>query len=351
MKILYGIQGTGNGHISRGRMMARHFAAQGADITYLFSGRPREQYFDMQPFGDFLTRRGLTFITQGGRIRYLSTVMKNNVFELLSDIRNLDLSGYDLVITDFEPVSAWAGKRAGLPVIGIGHQYAFHHRIPIAGANPVATNIMRWFGPAQHAIGLHWHHFDQPILPPIIDPDIKRLPDAGHTLVYLPFEDQHKVAQMLNSIKDHRFIQYSPELTDAEQGNVSLRKTCHDGFKRDMASASRVICNAGFELVSECLALGLPILVKPLHGQMEQLSNALALEKLGYGRAIHTVEQACIERWIDSRTEVLQINYPDVAKALVTWVLSGQWEDKKSLINSLWNEKSTSPMTRLILPA
>ncbi|HCS28312.1 MAG TPA: glycosyltransferase, partial [Spongiibacteraceae bacterium] len=51
MRILYGVQGTGNGHISRARMMARHFTLRGSKVDYLFSGRDLGRYFDMQCFG------------------------------------------------------------------------------------------------------------------------------------------------------------------------------------------------------------------------------------------------------------------------------------------------------------
>jgi spore coat polysaccharide biosynthesis predicted glycosyltransferase SpsG len=34
MKILHGVQGTGNGHISRSRKMAAHLRARGAEVTY-----------------------------------------------------------------------------------------------------------------------------------------------------------------------------------------------------------------------------------------------------------------------------------------------------------------------------
>jgi uncharacterized protein (TIGR00661 family) len=45
-----------------------------------------------------------------------------------------------------------------------------------------------------------------------------------------------------------------------------------------------VICGAGFELAGESLQLGKKLLVKPLKGQFEQLSNALALEKASTGK-------------------------------------------------------------------
>ena len=45
MKILYGVQGTGNGHVTRARIMAKAFAAKGVEVDWVFSGRPREDFF------------------------------------------------------------------------------------------------------------------------------------------------------------------------------------------------------------------------------------------------------------------------------------------------------------------
>jgi uncharacterized protein (TIGR00661 family) len=56
-----------------------------------------------------------------------------------------------------------------------------------------------------------------------------------------------------------------------------------------------VISNAGFELASECLQLGKKILAKPLHVQMEQISNATALKQLGYGQTMTDIEPAVLE--------------------------------------------------------
>ena len=61
MKILYGIQGTGNGHITRARVMAKAFKQRNVEVDYLFSGRPADQYFDMDVFGDYRVFEGVTF--------------------------------------------------------------------------------------------------------------------------------------------------------------------------------------------------------------------------------------------------------------------------------------------------
>ena len=53
----------------------------------------------------------------------------------LRDARELDLTGYDLVVSDYEPVVSRAGRKQGRRVIGIGHQYAFGPDTPTAGAS------------------------------------------------------------------------------------------------------------------------------------------------------------------------------------------------------------------------
>ncbi len=110
MKIFYGVQGTGNGHIARARLMAKELYAAGIEVDFLFSGRPAEKYFDMEIFNDYQLRSGLTFNSHQGKVDYFKTAYQANLGAFIHDIKNLDLSGYDLVIPDFEPISAWAAK-------------------------------------------------------------------------------------------------------------------------------------------------------------------------------------------------------------------------------------------------
>lgn len=338
MRILFGIQGTGNGHISRARILAKYLAQQAVDVTYLLSGRDKDKLFDMGIFGDFLHRDGLTFATKNGKIDYLQTAKSNSLVQFYRDIRNLPVDDFDLIITDFEPVTAWAGKLSGKTTLGIGHQYAFGENTPLAGETMMAKWIMRNFAPASHAIGLHWHPYSENVLPPIIDIGLSAKPTEEHILVYLPFENQIEVANMLNQIPNQKFIQYSPELTDSEQKNVQLRATCHDGFKHDLTRAKAVICNSGFELISECLHLGLPILTKPLNGQMEQHSNALALEQLNYATIIKEVSTEGIDAWLNKRPSTDAKPLPDVAKDIAQWIADGTWQQHHQLGKALWQQ-------------
>ena len=98
MKILYGVQGTGNGHISRARQMAKHFKKQNADVTYLFSGRSKDKLFDMEIFGDFYHREGLTFVTESGSINYVQTALNNDFVTFARDIATLNLDQFDVIV-------------------------------------------------------------------------------------------------------------------------------------------------------------------------------------------------------------------------------------------------------------
>lgn len=338
MKILYGVQATGNGHITRARAMQRALARHDLEVTWLFSGRPRDKLFDMEAFGDFLVREGMTLKIRSGRMHYVATAFGANLPRLFADIHKLDLDAYDLIITDYEPVTAWAARWHGRECIGIGHQYAFRHRVPVAGNNPAAALVMRQFAPATQPLGLHWHHFDQPILPPIVDvlDPATVTPIDDLVLVYLPFENPAVVIDLLRTLPGHRFMVYGPAFHNADIGHIKTRKPCRQGFQLDLLRAGKVICNAGFELVSEALQLGKSILVRPVQGQTEQLSNALALEQLGLGRSMHRLDRDVITDWLASPPPAKPMHYPDVATAIAAWLASDRAEPIAQISQRLW---------------
>ena len=338
MKILYGVQGTGNGHITRARAMATELKKHPIDVTYVFSGRERDKLFDMDLFGEFRVFRGLTFSAGQGKISPLRTALNNNFPQLLSDIKHLDVDQYDLVLSDFEPVTAWAGWLRKKKVIGIGHQYAFRHAVPRQRASPLQRAILRYFAPASVALGLHWHHFKQPVLPPIA-PVEKQLCETarGQYLVYLPFEEPATIRQLLRNHPTYRFRIYHPEITPVKEDHLSWYRLGRRTFQDDLHRCEGVICNAGFELASEVLQLGKKLLVKPVTGQAEQHSNALALELLGYGHTMQTLDSRKLDNWLYTSTST-KIEYPDVAGAICQWVMAGAHGEIEELSANLWRK-------------
>ncbi|MFC6978938.1 glycosyltransferase family protein [Microbulbifer taiwanensis] len=222
MKILYGVQGTGNGHISRARAMAKALLDHPElEVQWLFSGREPDKLFSMEPFGDYWWREGLTFVHREGRINTLATARQLNVGRLLRDIRELPLDDFDLVISDFEPVTAWAARRRGKASLGLGHQYAFNFPIPAPRFNWMARGIMRAFAPVRSSLGMHWYHFGHPILPPIAQPHAQS-GDGDHILVYLPFEHHAPLLEELARVPE-QFIVYGAPINLPAADNIQLK--------------------------------------------------------------------------------------------------------------------------------
>jgi len=86
MRILYGVQGTGNGHISRCRSVAEALARKGVEVDYLLSGRPANGYFDMQAFGHYRAVPGLTFASRDGELALWQTLRQNQPRRFWQDL-------------------------------------------------------------------------------------------------------------------------------------------------------------------------------------------------------------------------------------------------------------------------
>jgi len=341
MKILYGVQATGNGHITRARALNKYLKEFNIETDFLFSGRDKDKFFDMDEFGDWRCHRGLTFVHEAGRLKIMRTIQSNSMGELIRDIRGLDLSSYDLVLSDFEPITAWAARTSRTPCLGIGHQYAFKYKVPRRGDTWVTKTVMNNFAPTSQGLGLHWHHFGQPILPPIAETHESGAPcDPNKIIVYLGFEEPSDVIDLLEPFEDHLFTFYGPFKQYESRGHIQLKPLSREGFKQDLATSSGVICNAGFELSSEALQLGKRLLVKPLMGQTEQLGNARALEELELAMTMETLDKSTVKDWL-TNWQAKKVVYPDVAKAIAKWISENKWQEKgalETLANQLWSQ-------------
>src|SRR5690606_21367903 len=119
MKILYAIQGTGNGHLSRARDIIPILQKKGT-VDILISGIQADIIL---PFPIKYRFYGLSFIFgKKGGVDILETLKKGDLKKLIMEIRQLPIEEYDLVINDFEPVSAWACFLRGKKCISLSHQ-------------------------------------------------------------------------------------------------------------------------------------------------------------------------------------------------------------------------------------
>jgi len=340
MHILYGIATTGNGHISRSRIIINALKKRGHSINVILSGREKKDLFDIDELAPYQIKKGFTFSMKKGQVQYLKTIINSNPFEFIADIKSIH-NTYDLVITDFDPISAYAAKKYKIPCMGIGHQYSFYKDIPM-------TNKMRFssmffpkiYAPVNFSIPFHFHHFNQSILPPFIDPLLHDRKDKeiekDHILVYLPWENLNDTITTLKTVSK-KFIIYTNVKYIQKIENITLKPFSNKHFKYDLLTCRSLITNAGFQLTSEALFLGKPILCKPVKGQPEQEHNAKILHDLGYATVSQEINTAMIKDWLH-KSKNIKIDFSNPIGVIVD-IIENREKDFSNEIKRLWKIK------------
>src|SRR6185436_5861959 len=121
MKILYAIQGTGNGHLSRAVDIIPELKKFG-QLDLFVSGAQAEVKL---PYPVKYKSKGLSFyFGKSGGINFYKTFQKNSSKDVIREISQFPVEKYDLIVNDFEPISAWAARKREVPIIGLSHQSA-----------------------------------------------------------------------------------------------------------------------------------------------------------------------------------------------------------------------------------
>ncbi len=313
MKILYAIQGTGNGHIARAFDVIPQLQRHG-QVDLLVSGTQ----CDIQlPWEVKYRLYGLSFIFgQKGGVDTKKTLRKLRPFQLLKEIYSVPVHKYDLVINDFEPVTAWACKLRNVKCIGLSHQSAvLHPQAP----KPTHTDtfgkvILKYYAPISKAQGFHFQNIDNQISTPVIRNDIRQatITKNPHYTVYLPSYSDAKIIRNLALFPDIEWQVFSKHTDQSyTEGNVHITPVNKERFTQSLVSGSGVVCNAGFETPAEALFLGKKLCVIPMKGQYEQHCNAAFLEAMGVTRLnSFTRDTDRIRQWLDTN-HAIQIKYPD----------------------------------------
>lgn len=320
MKILFGIQGTGNGHIIHSREILKYLVKK-AEVDVLISGLHHEVNlgFDIKYNMDGL---GFIFGKKGG-IDYWKSIRSLNPHKLVSDIYNLPVDRYDLVISDFEPITAWACKLKKKPYFCISHQASLlSAKVP----RPIHKNrfqqfVMQWYAPGNNLIGLHFKEYDDFITTPIIREEVRHsdITNNGHYTVYLPSYDERYIVEILKKV-DVPWEIFSKHYKGEPftEGNVTVRKVENGSFVQSLSSCQGLLCNAGFDTPAEALYLGKKLMVIPMKRQYEQECNAEALKGLGIPVVDKIDEDFSnhLSDWINS-SFVYKANYEDNVPQIV----------------------------------
>jgi len=326
MKVLYAVQGTGNGHIARAMEILPALRKR-VQVDVLLSGMHSE--IDLGcPVKFRLKGLGFKFGRKGG-VDYFNTWWHGDIPQFLQEIRQLDLSDYDLVINDFEPVSAWAARQQHVPCVGLSNQCSLlHTRIPKPTGKKYrfSRSVLRHYAPIDAAYGLFYESVDSMIYTPVVRQGIRQMKrsDGGHYVVYLPSFKDSKIIEALLNFPEVCWKVYGKHTREAYRwGNIEVSPVNQTAFELDLASCRGVICAAGFATTSEVLFLGKKLLVIPMKRQFEQACNVLALAKYGVPsvKNLKPKSLATLARWLASSATV-EVRYPENTQRIVDQILS-----------------------------
>jgi len=320
MKILYAIQGTGNGHVSRARDIIPILQKKG-ELDILVSGIQADVAL---PYNIKYKFKGLSFIFgKKGGIDLFDTFKKCDLGNLIREIKSLPVDEYDLIISDFEPVSTWACKRKKKACIGLSHQSAvINPNAPKPKTFDLIGNlVLRYYAPFTKAYGFHFESYDENIFTPVIRNQIRTAnPKKNpHYTVYLPAYGDETLIRILSEIPQVNwevFSKHSKVLY--KEKNVQIHPIENEKFITSIVNCTGILCGAGFESPAEALYLKKKLMVIPMKGQYEQQCNAAALHKLGVP-VIKTLKIDYlnqIKKWVELPQNI-NINYPDITEEII----------------------------------
>lgn len=316
-KIIYGVAGEGFGHSSRSHLTGQRLIDAGHDV--MFAGSQKSLTYLKQYYGDRVKEVfGLSFAYEDGYVDPIETVKKNLRKLPTAYKQNEELfTNYfkpfdpDLVISDFEPFSAWWAWRNKVPFISIDHE----HMLTLCKLEHKARD---WFSRITASVVTESYYvgavayiiinffktplkIDAAILaPPVIRPAVAELKatEGEYILLYSTTgKGRESLIETLSSFTDRKFYIYGFNESDKIK-NCVFKERSTDGFLNDLAGCAGVIASAGFSLISECMHLRKKMLLLPLAGQYEQMINAHYIEKLDLGIGCEKLDERVLRKFI-----------------------------------------------------
>jgi len=316
-RILYAASGDGYGHAVRAHSVGLGLLSRGHEVRFLSSGKGRDylrRQFDGRVHGVF----GLNTVYIEGRAEPLRTVLQNArkaltglrpsnraVRELLQTFRP------DLVITDFEPFSAFWAMRLGIPYVSLDNQHLLTHcRIdhPPGFARDLLAaycTIRLYFASARRYLITSFikapiRYHPTTLVDPILRPKVYATPvrSGDFLLAYKGAGGSNDGMRAELERFDRVPIRAYGFGVTGRRGHIEHKPIDSDEFVEDLSSCAGVIASAGHSLVGECLHFRKPMLLIPIAQQYEQVLNARSIERMGAGRSVDRLTAAAMDEFL-----------------------------------------------------
>jgi len=323
MKILYAVQATGNGHISRAMELLPYLNEYGETDIFL-SGANSSLNLN---FPIKYRSKGLSlFYTCKGKLDYTKTAFALSPLRLRQEVKDLPVEKYDLILNDFECITAMACATKKIPSVNFGHQASFYsaNTPRPKEKSKMGEWILKNYARASFYIGLHFKQYDDFIFPPVIKKEINKAQPADKDFfaVYLPSYCENVMEKYFHPLAPHRFHIFSWQTKNIKRsGNITFMPVDKTLFNEALINCTGIITGAGFETPAEALKLEKKLMVIPIRGQYEQQCNAAALEQMGIKKLDKLDDDFTdhFTEWVESKS--IKINYDHSTEEIVAKVM------------------------------
>ena len=318
-KILFGVAGEGFGHSSRSELLGQRLIDAGHEVIFAASQKSLE-YLDRSFPGKVYPVFGLCIVYTKGGVCPVQTVLTNfmnlgkgmlinrKLFKMAKEFKP------DIVISDFEPFSAWWATFKGIPCVSVNHEHIltkcnYEHKWARFLERWMARTVTRGYHTFAKAYVV-LNFFKVPtkckktiVVPPVVrDAVLQFEPNnsGDHIIVYSTDTGKKRRRQlidMFSKFPDQHFMMYGFR-KDMRINNVTLKPVSKEGFLADLASCRGILATGGFSLLSECLYLKKPMLLVPVRNQFEQRLNAHFMHQMGLGMAAEKLTEDSIREFL-----------------------------------------------------
>lgn len=311
MKILIGICGIGNGHLSRQTNVINLLlqndneiviATTNNNIDYIKEKYPNLKVLEISIPWIACNKNGIDFEKTINKYKKTNIDQFSKFLNFACNVEKTFLGLPDLVITDYEPNVAKYSYAVDIPLICMEQQSKFLYLDEIKINNysilEEKKRINYFFPKYDYKIissffPININDKKVKIVTPIISSFEEIINKKNHILIYFsPYENSLNYIKILNAIKnilDYKIIVYTKEKFDISSKNI-IFKNYSTEFKNDLENAFCLISTAGHQLLSEAIALEIPTYLIPL-STYEQNYNAKMIEKYSLGKNSNNISE------------------------------------------------------------
>lgn len=334
MKIFFGIQTEGNGHITQAIAVKQFLNAKGHVVSGVLAARKKKgliKYFTDE--FDVTQYEGFDFVFDSkGRVVIWKTMIKNTwelpklICSFVKICNIIRKEKPDVIVNYYEPlVGLTALFFPKIKYISIAHQYAM--TLPAYGAVsgfPVQKLFLRILNYVTSIgaikIALSYYEFEDKtviVCPPILRRSSYIRSDKQEDFVLVYLMDEGMLNGLIEQAKKHSdtkiecFTKLTKEVTDCPP-NLLVRQLDGYAFQERMRVCKAVVCSGGFETSAEAIYQNKPLFMVPMPNHYEQFANCTDAYLHNFALFSDTIDldkiptnQTGNDQWFDKYKEIL----------------------------------------------